>query len=100
MDNVIIYKITNIVSGKIYIGQTKNLKERWRVHCYWAKVGRGGAPIHKAIRSYGKDSFKVEVLVDKISREYANIKEVELIALYKANHRDFGYNVTIGGKGH
>jgi group I intron endonuclease len=99
-NNITIYKITNTESGKIYIGQTKNLNERWRVHKYWAKVGRGNAPLHKAIKSYGNEKFVVTVLLAGLSRDEANTREVELISHYKSNSRETGYNVTIGGEGH
>lgn len=100
MEDIVIYKIVNNTNGKIYIGQTKNLKERIRIHKYWAKIKRGNASIHKAINFYGFDNFSVEILLDGLTREDANIKEVELIDQYKTNQRDFGYNITIGGKGH
>ena len=50
---MIIYKITNSINGKIYIGQTRQaLKERFRQHCK-AKTGA----ISFSIKKYGKENF-------------------------------------------
>ena len=50
----IIYKITNIINNKVYIGQTVNtLKNRWCKHCH----SNGCRMLYNAILKYGKDSF-------------------------------------------
>jgi group I intron endonuclease len=58
-----IYLITNMVNGKYYVGQHKSVEPqiRWKKHLVSA---RGGSPyaLHSAIRKYGEDNFKIELL--------------------------------------
>ena len=61
-----IYKITNKINGKIYIGQTvKSLKERFQKHC-WGTTEKDSyhlnMAIKKAIRKYGKQNFTIELI--------------------------------------
>ena len=58
----IIYKCTNLINGKIYIGQTiKGLKRRKALHEITADKNRGFY-FHNAIRKYGKENFKLEII--------------------------------------
>lgn len=58
----IIYKITNLVNNKVYIGQTeRTLKERWGQH----KYSKGCKYLHNAILKYGAESFKIEEIEKK-----------------------------------
>lgn len=50
-----------------------------------------------AIKKHGWNSFKTEVLFEGLSKEEAEAKEIELIAKYKSNQKDFGYNIENGG---
>jgi hypothetical protein len=51
---MVVYKITNLANGKIYIGKTtKSLGRRWAVHKYMAKIGKGCPILSAAIRKYG-----------------------------------------------
>lgn len=80
-------------NDKIYIGITcQEIKERW-------KNGKGyrGAFFYKAIQKYGWENIKHEVLFEGLTKEQAEEKEIELIALYKSNQREYGYNVANGG---
>lgn len=88
----IVYKITNNINGKIYIGQTNNLDRRIREHKY---DKRNNHPIHNAIEKYGFKNFSVEVLYE--GEDYNN-KEIEYIDYYKSRDPEFGYNITIGGQ--
>ena len=56
-DKTIIYKITNRINGKVYIGQTRmSLNVRWWHHC-----NRKDCPaLHHAIKKYGAENFTVE----------------------------------------
>ncbi len=98
--NMIIYKITNIINGKIYIGQTiKTVEERWKQHYYEANNG-SVFYFHKAIRKYGKENFKIETVCGCIgSAERLKELEIIFIAKYKANVYGVGYNMTDGGEG-
>ena len=87
-----IYKITNKVNGKSYIGQTRNTVEfRWRQH-YKAKDNKY---FHRAIQKYGKENFEVTTL-EKCDVEKLNDREIYYINKY--NTFGDGYNLTKGGQ--
>ena len=91
--NYVVYKHTS-PTGKVYIGITKqNPVKRW-------KKGYGykdNARFFNAIKKYGWDNFTHEIIVDSISKEEAEAKEIELIAAYDSANRDKGYNIELGG---
>lgn len=93
MKDYCVYKHTS-PSGKVYIGITKlNPEMRW-------KNGRGYRNqkyFSCAIEKYGWENFSHEILFSKLTREEASRKESELIAFYKSNQREFGYNIESGG---
>lgn len=89
-----IYKITNLVNGKVYVGQTtKTLKVRFRYHCYKYS---GCVAICEAIKKYGKDSFVIEQLDSAKTTEKLNQKEVSWINTLNSVSPN-GYNIQIGG---
>jgi len=88
-----VYKITNKINGKIYIGQSKNVKRRWKEHVWDANKGKL-YPIHNAIRKYGVTSFIFEV-IEECSLEKLDSKEESYIAL--CNSIKSGYNILKGG---
>jgi hypothetical protein len=89
-----IYKITS-PSGKSYVGLTKmKVSDRWAQHAKKARYGYKH-PFHSAIRKYGKESFKVEILFSGLSPEEACIKEIESIALIP---KQLLYNLSPGGE--
>lgn len=51
----------------------------------------------KAIKKYGWDNFQHEILFEGLTKEQAELKEIELIALYKSDQREYGYNIEHGG---
>lgn len=88
-----IYQITNLVNGKIYIGQTNNPKKRWSNHrC----CNDPDMVIAQAIKKYGVDNFKFEILLKGLTLEESNLKEQELIK-EKNSLIPNGYNVAKGG---
>jgi len=55
---LVIYKITNIINGKIYVGKTtRSLKDRWNRHIYDALSNRLDTHFSRAIRKYGPENF-------------------------------------------
>lgn len=97
--NVCVYKVTNTVNNKIYIGQTSQIPtRRWSRHLRDAEKGLD-LRFYRAIRKYGKDSFRFEVICENLTREEANQKEIEFISKYKSLDPDYGYNSTYGGLG-
>lgn len=88
-----IYKITNKVNGKSYIGQTRyTIEFRWRQHQH----KKDNAYFHNAIKKYGAENFIVEQL-EECNVEDLNNREIYYIAKY--NTFQDGYNLTIGGDG-
>jgi len=94
-----IYKITNLVNGKCYIGRTKQKVEfRFYQHCFEAKKQQTGYPIHLAILEFGEENFKIELLFSNLSKEEAVIKERELILENNSLCTQNGYNIRTGAK--
>lgn len=110
---MIIYKITNKINKKVYIGQTRNnFKKRYygggegieRVFNYHNSNKEKGVyyNIHllNSIEKYGFDSFEVDEVFERCnSIEELNNKEIYWIKYYKSNNCKYGYNETIGGEG-
>lgn len=93
-----IYKISNIVNGKVYIGQTiDSLERRWANHVSSAANNFTNTYFSNAIKKYGRDSFTIEALDKVVGRETANKLEKEYISLYQSSNREKGYNSTTGG---
>lgn len=88
----VVYMHKNLVNGKVYIGQTCNLSERWRGS---GKNYFNSIKFFNAIKKYGWDSFSHEVLYDNLNQEAADILEKELIEKYDSIRS--GYNLKEGG---
>lgn len=83
-----------VPDGKRYIGMTKQRPtKRWLAGQGYAKQER----FFNAILQYGWKNIKHEVLYTGLTKEQAEEKEKELIAKYKSNQREFGYNIESGG---
>jgi len=90
----IIYKITNLVNNKIYIGQTtRPFKDR--INDY--KNGYGNPYLNNSILKYGFDKFKFEIIDHVYNIIELNEKEIEWIKLYNSTSKDVGYNIESGG---
>lgn len=92
-----IYKITNTINSKSYIGQTiQNVKERFYQHCA-TKCSKAvsNMAIHRAIKKYGKSNFTVEV-IEEIDSTNLNDRERYWIRYYDSYNN--GYNSTEGGQ--
>lgn len=90
----IIYKITNKIDGKSYIGFTKTtVEQRFMGHVRDSK--RTNYPFHNAIQKYGKDSFDLEVLEESDDGEYLHkVREKYWIEQFNKT-----YNIQRGGEG-
>lgn len=97
-----VYKIKNIINGKLYIGKAENVSERWLKHLSSARTNRGFV-LHCAINKYGKDNFEISIIEECESDELALGREIFWIAECKTNiykhGNEFGYNLTDGGEG-
>lgn len=84
-----VYMHKNKINGKVYIGITKQKpKYRWN-------NGNGYKTqlFYKAIQKYGWDNFNHIILVKKLSKQEAEIKEIEMIKKYNSHCNKYGYNV-------
>jgi group I intron endonuclease len=89
-----IYRITNTVNGKFYIGQTiQSLNKRWWAHRYNAIHKSFTTHLYNAIRKYGPESFTVELL-EETTTDQLNDRERYWIAELQP-----AYNMTEGGEG-
>ncbi len=96
---MLVYKVTNRVNGKVYIGKTvRAIEARWKQHVHYARRG-SKPPIAIAIRSYGPESFDVSPLVFTNSLQELNSLERKYIQEFKSYDREYGYNLTLGGDG-
>jgi group I intron endonuclease len=86
--NMWIYKTTNIVNNKIYIGQTRFINEN-----YFGS----GVLILNAIEKYGKENFKKEIIDSAQSQEELDEKEKFWIKEFNSQDKNIGYNIADGG---
>lgn len=103
MNKFYVYKHTNIINGKIYIGKSNNPTSRWSRHIYDAKKNRNNGSkqllFHKAINKYGSSNFILEILQEYASNEEALVGEKFFINKFMSNNCNIGYNLTEGGEG-
>lgn len=93
---MIVYCITNAITGKKYVGQTRNtLAKRWWWHKLYAARGSSSA-IHGAIRKYGESAFKLSQL--DVARSLEELNQKEIFYIKQLNTlAPSGYNLTTGG---
>lgn len=94
-----IYKATNRINGKSYIGQTIDFEHRKHTHIY----RRDGycdpnSIFHKALDKYGEENFEWEILAEIPGKDFADAFEREMIRKYNT-YKPNGYNLTKGGEG-
>lgn len=87
---MIIYKITNLINNKIYIGQYSGNDKHY--------LG-GGRILQLAQKKYGRKNFKKEIIIANITNQnLLNELEKHYIRLYNSQNRKIGYNIQSGGK--
>lgn len=100
-----IYRITNKVNGKHYVGQTKNVRNRWNRHKELQKKANDAnykyrkfiQVIHYALAKYGLENFEFVVVEEVETQEQANDRE-EHWARELNSYAPSGYNVTKCGE--
>lgn len=101
---MIIYKVTNLINNKIYIGQTKYSAD-YRLHKHLSEAiyekthnNRTITYFHNALLKYGIENFKIEIIDTANNIEELNQKEVYWIKQYNSTNKNIGYNLMEGGK--
>lgn len=93
----LIYLIENVIDGTKYVGQTKKTLQI-RMHGHKSSVNKGSNTyLHRAMRKYGIENFRVCILENDISQENINEAEKRWVSYY--NTYNNGYNMTAGGDG-
>lgn len=87
---MVVYKTINLINGKIYIGQDRNNNP--------AYIGSGKL-INRAIKKYGKENFRKEIIEICDSKQHLNEREIYWINYYSSTDVLIGYNIAIGGQG-
>lgn len=94
-----IYCITNKLSGKSYIGQTRQkLARRWGLHKSRMRKNYS-FHLYNAMRKYGEDSFDVMEIASAETQDAASTLETLWIICLQTTNPQFGYNNTFGGEG-
>ena len=90
-----VYKHTNKINNKVYIGITSMSppSKRWNNgYGYYHNLH-----FDSAIKKYGWSNFEHEILFEQLSKEEAEQKEIELIKYYNSCNSNYGYNIATGG---
>ena len=96
-----VYKITNEVNNKVYIGQSVNIATRWSEHLrrpFNQNDKNYDSYFYRSIRKYGIENFTF-VILEQCSQKNLNDREQYWINFYQAFRKEFGYNLTSGGDG-
>ena len=88
-----IYKITNKINNKCYIGQSINIEERWKHHKRY-EIKNSHYPLYQAFEKYGINNFNFEI-IEECQQKELNSKEIYWISYFDSYYN--GYNQTKGG---
>lgn len=89
-----VYVHTNRENGKVYVGQTKDIEERF------ARCGsnyKNNKYFYNAIKKYGWDGFDHEILAYNLNKDEANEMEIYYIQKFDSTNPEKGYNIAPGG---
>lgn len=92
-----IYAIRNKINGKVYIGQSVNILQRWNDHkrrSRYEEYEGNHYPLYRAFKKYGVDNFEF-ILLEECNKNILNEREIYWIKKY--NSYNDGYNATLGG---
>ena len=96
-NNFVIYKAT-FPNNKVYIGKSKDFKNRLRGHNWSGKKGSSNHIMSRAIRKYGFENIKWEIIHECSSSEEMSQMEIFYIKEYNSIDHEFGYNMVCGDK--
>lgn len=94
---ILIYKITNTLNNKVYIGQTIHyLFPLKRINAHFKKAGNGVDLVYRAFKKYGKDIFSIDLIATALDLHTGN--ELEKFFIKHFNSLvPIGYNIREGG---
>lgn len=91
-----IYKITNTINNKCYIGQSRDIEARWTKHLsVYRCASTPECELYRAFKKYDIEAFKFEV-IEECQIEELNDREIYWIEYYDSFNS--GYNMTLGGE--
>ena len=93
-----IYKIENLVNGKVYIGQSINIEQRWYTHK--SELNRNvhyNRHLQNAWNKYGADNFIFEI-IEECNNDIISQCEIYWIDYYNSSNINYGYNLSTGGE--
>lgn len=96
-----IYKITNKINGKMYVGQSHNIFERWYRYEQCHRLKRYDYAIYRAFEKYGFENFEFSI-IEETTPELLDEREkywIQQLHTYVKDPLCNGYNMTIGGEG-
>ena len=77
-----IYKITNQINQKVYIGLTsRSIEQRWQEHLRSVETLKEKRPLYRAIAKYGKDNFTIEQ-IEEVENDFLGEREMYWIHYY------------------
>ena len=94
-----IYKITNKINGKKYVGQSSCIENRWYSHKRELNMGiHGNIHLQRAWNKYGEDNFEFSI-IEECDIELLDEREIFWIDKLESYYKLNGYNITLGGGG-
>ena len=95
-----IYMIKNLINNKIYIGKSKDIVRRWYEHKSDLRHNHhDNCYLQNSWNKYGESCFEFNIIERCLNEEDLDEREKFHIFFYKADDKNFGYNLTIGGDG-
>lgn len=91
-----IYILQNIINQKIYVGQTRNPKNRWRQHNYDCFVKQSAGRLYNSMRKHGADKFHF-MIIEEHTINTIDDAEKFWIEFFGSHDDNYGYNIERGG---
>ena len=92
-----IYKFTNKINEKVYIGKSVDIEGRYKSHFKPSELNKD-CIFNRALRKYGKDGFTFNIILE-CAKEELNYWEKYFIKIYDSTNPNKGYNMQHGGDG-
>ena len=93
-----LYKISNLINGKVYVGQTYDFAQRKAGHVYRSKDLTNERPLYRSMRKHGIENFSFDIIEECVDSQ-VDEREKFWISHYDSTNTNKGYNLEPGGKG-